>query len=275
MKDCDEPNELRTKLVVAGVNEPSSTLFSGVFVRAFLTSMAVILALTLIHLTASAQVRHTVQERIGSTPFLIPVPTGFRDTATAAPDLREAASLFVTPGTRVLGYFVLEKELDVYSIGRDFYFSQWLFAQTPRKTEAIVATQAQFDELRTVLLALQSDLEKKIEPRLSAEVKRLAGDLGSTDQIPLHLQIGQIVPISINVNRSNLFSYTVIAEVETKENGRVVKRPFINTSAVCYVQGKLVILNAYQMFQAPQDIKASRAFSERWVSDFFSKNASR
>lgn len=244
--------------------------------RAFLTSTAVILVLTLIHHTASSQsFQHTVQKRIGSTSVLVPVPTGFRDTATAAPDLLEAASLFVTSGTRVLGYFVLGNELDAYSMGRDIFLSQWLFVQTPRKAETIVATQAQFDEMRTVMLELQSDLEKKIEPRLSAEVRRLTGDLGTTDQMPFHLQIGQIVPISVNVNRPNLFSYTVIAQVETKENGKLVSRPVITTSALCYVKGKFVILHVYQVFQAPQNIKASRAFSERWVSAFFAVNAPR
>ena len=50
---------------------------------------------------------------------------------------------------RIAAHFVSEQDLRAFESGKAVVFKQFMLVQTPRRAEPIVATQAQFDKLRT------------------------------------------------------------------------------------------------------------------------------
>lgn len=210
--------------------------------------------------------------RIGDAVIYIPAPAGFVETSSTSPELWKMAQLMSSGYSETIAHYVNKTDFDAYVGNRDALFSQYFFVQTPKSAKQLTATQQQFDKLRFETVSMQSSLRNSIEPRLAKEVERLNKNLISQMGKPLTIGIGQIVPVSINANRSNLFSYSVLTQINASSKEGNYSDTLILTSGVCFIKGKVVMLNSYRLFQTPQDLQTSREFIEKWANELLMTN---
>jgi hypothetical protein len=213
-----------------------------------------------------------VAVNIGGVMINVPTPVDYQETSRASPELWKTAQDFGGGDSRVLAHFVQSKDLAAYAKGKAVNFTQYLYVQTPKRAEGIMATQAQFDKLRGGLAAMQSDLVRKLEPRLAAELSKAAQGSAVKNGEPIQLRIGEMVSAGVHENRPDFLSYSVLARVSAAQSGDTVDRTMVTTSGLWFVKGKVVILNSYRTFRSPRDLLESRQFIDRWAGAALAAN---
>jgi len=213
-----------------------------------------------------------MQLQIGTQPIRLPVPAGFAETSRRSKELWNQALALSAGDGRIVAHFVTEKDLADFTSGAEVVFREFLLVQTPRRAEALTVTRAQFDKLRSGTIALQSELSKRLEPRLSAEVERISKELSSFQGTSLTFRVGEIVPVSVDMNEPRTLIYTILSQMSTKEGVTTTNQAMVSTVAYCFVAGKVVMLVAYRHFRSPNDLQISRAFVTQWASSLLSAN---
>ncbi|WP_029148851.1 hypothetical protein [Methylophilus sp. 5] len=210
--------------------------------------------------------------QIGTAAILVPTPQGFVETSRRSKELWDKALAYRGGAARIIGHFVTEKDLAAFEKGKEVTFKEYLLVQTPRSAESLIATQAQFDKLRSGTVALQADLAEKIEPRLSTELERISKNVSTAKGEDIKFRLGEIIPVSVDRNDSRVLIHTVLAQVSTSQEKSKTNQNMISTTAYCFVSGKVVVLIAYRHFLTPQDIQSSRTFVNSWANSVLSAN---
>ena len=203
---------------------------------------------------------------VGRTPILIPPPTGFVETSRRAPELWRAASLVPQAGgVLVVAHFVPDADIKALESGKTVTARQYMLVQLPRAAEHAIATEAQFNTLRSGTTAMQRNLAAQLEPQLAAALAKISGGQSAGQTPEVRLSVGEMVPVSIDRDESNLLVYTLLAKVSRTESGATVHIPTVSTLAYCFTKGKIFMLAGYREFNSPRDIQASRNAIMSWA----------
>lgn len=225
--------------------------------------------------TVGAQAQSGTQAvslQIGGVTIRVPTPQGFTETSRRSQELWNLALAYSAGDARIIGHFVTDKDIAAFERGKTITFREFLFIQTPRRAESLTVTQSQFDKLRSGTVALQAELSKRIEPRLATEVDKVSKAVSSTQGIDIKVRIGEIVPVSVDRNDSDVLIYTVLSQVGALNGNTSTDQTMVVTTAYCFVSGKVVMLAAYRQFRTPQDLQSSRTFVNSWASGALSAN---
>ncbi len=209
---------------------------------------------------------------IGQQPLRIPAPAGFVETSHSSPDLYATALLFGAGDARIVAHFVTDKDRAGYESGNTVVLENFLLVQTPKRAENIVATQAQFDKLRAGTVALQTDLGRRLAPRLAKELERISKDIWSNQAAEIKFRVGDIVPVSVDRDDARVLIYTVLAQIGIAENNVNRSQTMVYSTAYCLVAGKVLMLAAYRHFRTPEDLEASRMQITMWANSVLSAN---
>ena len=210
--------------------------------------------------------------QIGDTTIRVPTPQGFTETSRRSQELWNLALAYSAGDARIIGHFVTDKDFAAFEKGKTVTFKEFLLVQTPRRAESLTVNQAQFDKLRSGTIALQSELSKRIEPRLATEIYKVSKAVSSTQGVNLKVRIGEIVPVSVDRNDSSLLIYTVLSQVGASDGKTSTDQTMVVTTAYCFVSGKVIMLTAYRHFRTPQDLQSSRTFINLWANGVLSAN---
>ena len=210
--------------------------------------------------------------RIGAVTVRVPSPEGFVETSNRAPDVYSMAMAYSAGDARILAHFVRDEDLKQFEKGKKVYFREFLLVQTPRRAESLVATQAQFDRLRTGAVAMQSQLESKLEPKIAAEVQRVSKAVSATAGSSIKVAVGEIVPVSIDRNDSTVLSYTILATAGVSESGATNTQNMVASASYCFLSGKVVMLNSYRLFRSPRDLQINRELQAKWIAGLYAAN---
>ena len=173
---------------------------------------------------------------------------------------------------RILAHFVRDEDLKQFEKGKKVFFREFLLVQTPRRAESLVATQAQFDRLRKGTVAMQSQLESKLEPKIAAEVQRVSKAVSATAGSSIKVAVGEMVPVSIDRNDSTVLSYTILATARVSESGATNAQNMVASASYCFLSGKVVMLNSYRMFRSPRDLQINRELQAKWIAGLYAAN---
>ncbi|MEZ5649441.1 MAG: hypothetical protein R3E87_02720 [Burkholderiaceae bacterium] len=210
--------------------------------------------------------------QVGDAAIRVPTPQGFSETSRRSKGLWELALSYAAGDARIIGHFVTEEDLVAFESGDAVTFKEFLFLQTPRRTMALTATQAQFDKLRSTTAALQADLARRIEPRLAAELEKVFKALSSAEGVDIELRVGEVVPVSVDRNDARVLIFTMLGEAGVVERGSSTYQNMVATTAYCFVAGKVIILTVYRHFRSPRDLHLSRIFMNSWADTVLSAN---
>lgn len=239
---------------------------------AFLLSSALVAALTPVRAFAQIAATTQITLQIGTQPIRIPTPEGFVETSRRSNDLWSTAQAFNAGDARIIGHFVTDKDLAEYEKGKTVVFKNFLLVQTPRRAEALIATQAQFDKLRAGTAALQADLAQRLEPLLAAELDQVSKAVSSKQAANIKVHLGEIVPVSVDRNDARLLIYTVLSQTGVADGKSNSSQTSITSTAYCFIAGKVVMLAAYRQFRTPQDLQAARTQITTWANAVLASN---
>ena len=210
--------------------------------------------------------------RIGSEAILVPTPVGFVETSRRSQELWNTALAYSASDARITAHYVLETDIKAFESGKLVHFRQFMLVQTPKRAESIVATQAQFDKLRTGTVDIQRNLAAKLEPRMAAEIEKVSKAVSTAQAANIKVHIGEMAPVSIDRNDSKVLIYTVLARGGTTTGKKVEEGNLIASTAYCFVKGKVVMLAVYRQFMSPKDLQASRNTVESWANALAAAN---
>jgi hypothetical protein len=194
------------------------------------------------------------------------------ETSRLSQELWNMALAYTAGDARIAAHFVAKQDFRAFESGRTVVFKQFMLAQTPRRAENIVATQAQFDKLRAGTVDLQRNLSSRLEPRLAAEIERVSKAVSSTQASPVRVRLGEIVPVSVDRNDPQVLIYTILSQVGASEGNVNTDQSMVSTAAYCLISGKVVMLTAYRHFNSPQDLQASRKLVSAWANALLAAN---
>lgn len=204
--------------------------------------------------------------RIGVETIVVPAPTNFIETSKSAPEMWERAKTFTSASVRVLAHYAPEAELKTFMAGGEVRLNQYMYVQTPVRSEGVTTTQAQFDKLRTGVIALQNDMVAKLSPKLKDEVARASNEFGAKQGEPLSVKVGEIVPVSIDRNDAKALIYTTLMSVASSQSDASHESNILTSAAVIFVKGKVLTLSVNRVMKSPRDIQIVRSFAGEWVS---------
>jgi hypothetical protein len=209
---------------------------------------------------------------IGNQIVRIPAPAGFAETSRRSRELWTTALAFSAGDARIIAHFVTDNDLAEYEKGEAVVFSNFLLVQTPKQAEAIFVTQTQFDKLRSGTVALQADLAQRLEPRLATELDRVSKAVSSNQATDIKVQLGEIVPVSVERNDRQVLIYTVLAQAGISEGSHKTSQTLVASTAYCFIAGKVVMLVVYRKFSTPQDLQAAREQISTWAKAVLASN---
>lgn len=149
--------------------------------------------------------------QIGSETIQVPTPTGFVETSRRSQELWKTAIAYGAGDARIAAHYVTETDLKAFESGKSVHFRQFMLVQTPKRAEGIMATQAQFDKLRTGTVDLQRNLAANLEPRMAAEIEKVSKAVSTAQAANVKVRLGEMVPVSVDRNDSKVLIYTVLA----------------------------------------------------------------
>ena len=210
--------------------------------------------------------------QIGEKTIHLPTPQGFIETSKKSQEFWNTVQMYGAGDACIVAHFVTEQNLRSFESGKTVIFKQYMLVQTPRRAESITATQAQFDKLRKGTVDLQNNLTSHLEPRLAAEAEQVSKAASAGQGTPIHIHLGEVVPVSIDRNDSQTLIYTILAQASVSDNKANSSQNMVSTSAYCFVAGKVVMLVAYRYFNSPQDLQATRNFVNAWAIALLAAN---
>lgn len=238
----------------------------------FLASVSLVWAGASLPALAQSSDGPSITLQIGSQAVRIPVPPGFVETSRRSQDLWAEILAFTAGDARIIAHFVPDKDITEFEKGVTVVFKQFLLVQTPRRAEALVTTQVQFDKLRAGTVALQADFSQKLEPRLVTELDRVSKAVSSNQSAAVRVRPGEIVPVSVDRNDARVLIYTVLSQVGESESKSNTSQIMVTSTAYCFVAGKVLMLAAYRHFRTPQDLQASRTQVTTWANSVLASN---
>jgi len=222
--------------------------------------------------SGATEVANLTNIRIGDVTVKVTAPAGFVETSARSPQLWQRAQSMTTGYSEVLANFVTSGDFVAFVKNDTPSFSEYYIVSTPKPAKHRTTNQKQFDELRFGLAGMQSKLKQNMEPQLSNELSKLNSNLSTQAGKPLAIKIGQVVPVSVNINRQNLLSYTVLSQLSTSNENVISSDTMIMTTGVCFLKGKVLMLNYYSVFKSPQDLETSRKSIENWAESLLMSN---
>ena len=212
-----------------------------------------------------------VELQVGASTIKVPTPVGYAETSGRSREIWSQVLATHVGEARVLAHFVTTQELVNYERGGTG-FSEYAFVQTPRRTESMTVTQAQFDKLKSGTIAMQADLSRHLGPGLAGEVERVAKGLSTIQGSPFQFRIGELVPVSVDKSDSKELIYSVLSQLASVDKAHPEGQTMVMTTAYCYVKSKVVMLTYFRTFHSPRDLEAARAFVNQWSSSLSTAN---
>lgn len=210
--------------------------------------------------------------KIGNTTINVEHPLGFLETSKNSSELWDLAQLMVSGKNEIIAHYVSKRDLDDYNSNKSPKFEKYFTILTPKSTKNSSISQEDFEKLRHETISMQNTLRQNIEPRVNHVLGNLSDDLSLQLKKDVSLAVDQTTPISINVNRKNLLSYSVLSRINVSDQKNEVSQVMISTTGIVLLKGKILLLNSYSNFENPQDLQYSREAIESWANSIISLN---
>lgn len=225
-------------------------------------------ALTLAALLFAAAANATAI-KVGGQSLDVPLPAGFVDTATAAPQLKQLGEKqFTSEASRLLVYGVEQAGLERMKKNQGEPIQRYLQVQVPKQLEGASATPADFAELKKLVLQQNPALTNAANP-LSALPKGKLGAL--TDEKARQAQPG--TPLTLGVLRDDERSLTTLAlsrfETKAGKSGTVY---VLTATSYILVKDKLLHFYLYADYLKPADAEWLRETSDAWLKTVLQAN---
>lgn len=234
----------------------------------FRPGLARLLALAAL-LAASSALAATVKVTVGGQNLNLPLPPGFVDTATAAPQLKQLSEKqFTSEGSRLLVYGVEQAGLERMKQNQGLPMKRYLLVQVPRQIEGSSATTADFAELKKVLVQQNATLakaESKLSALPSGKLAALADDKAKQVQSGFPMNLGVLQ------DDARVFTTLTLSKFQTKAGKTGTVRVLTATSYVL-VKDKLLHFYLYADFDKGEDAEWLKETTLAWLNSVLQAN---
>lgn len=209
---------------------------------------------------------------VGGVSLRIPVPKGFVDPATAAPELRALGEQFTPPTNRLLVNFVRSSDLRRFVDRRDADLDQYLLVQTARRAENQLISKADFSKLKTAMRQQQGDIMARMGPKLKDLLAQVSKEESRKSGTALSLQIGEVVPLGIFAETDSSLIFGYLSRVSLRGGALEHASTMVNVASLIAPKSKVVFLYIYTTFQSPKDIEWAKKVGQEWTAQVLAAN---
>lgn len=210
-----------------------------------------------------------VKLKVGEQNLSIPLPAGFVDTASAAPQLKQLGEKqFVTEGSRLLVYGVEQAGLERMKKGQGAPIQRYLQVQVPKQLEGASATPADFAEVKKLVMQQNPALGKP-ESQLTKLPKGKLGAL--TDEKAKQAQPGSPLTLGVLADDERSLTALTLTRYDTKA-GTTGSVTVLTATSHVLVKDKLLHFYLYADYLKPGDADWLREAADAWIKAVLKAN---
>jgi hypothetical protein len=199
---------------------------------------------------------------VGGQNLDIPLPFGFVDTATAAPQIKQLGEKqFTSESSRLLVYGVEAAGLERLKKNQGAPIQRYLQVQIPKQLENASATSADFVELKK-LVVQQNPALGKPENQLTGLPKGKFGAL--VEEKSKQVQPGAPLTLGILRDDERCLTNVILSRFETKA-GKTGSVQVLTATSHVLLKDKLLHFYLYAEYHKPGDAEWLREASDAWI----------
>ncbi len=216
---------------------------------------------------------YAVSVNIGVQKINIPSPTGFSEISSISPETVGMLQDMCPPSNRLLAVFLSQEDVGKIMRGDSAQFEQYMTVQSVKKIEGQSFAKYQFAELRKMLRTqyetLYEDQRDSIDTLMNSAGKSLSKRLDEK----IDLKIGGVVPLGVDSESASSITMSQLAKYNVSTTGQAIEYIVAGTITALLVNGRVVYLNVYSIYEARSDLEWTRETSKKWIQKILSANS--
>ena len=248
----------------AGTPSPGRLAGAVPLCRILLVLLTLLWAGPAAHAQAGAPVRRVM---VGPVEVELPTPRGFVEAADLSPALRQYGETATPPGNRLLAFFVPTADTMAAMNNGSPGLRRYVMVQTLRQAERDVITAQGMSEVKEQLRTQYKSTIVAMQPQVDAFMATTSQKLGAQAGRPeLSIKVGESIPLEIFDERATSISMAVLSKVNVSTAAVIREIPLVVAMTTMTIQGKLVYVFVYAVYDGPADLEWARAATLEWLS---------
>ena len=195
----------------------------------------------------------------GGLYLLIPIPDDFVNAKQKFPSAWEALHNVKVGNTELVGLFVGKRALKALREGRTQKLTPYITVRYPLENEGGRVSQQSFDQLRLGMRPMVRRPSVTFsDARLKESLVALSNSFGADPNARSKLLIDQPAHMSIDADTKDRFIYTQLATVQSSIANDTLIMPMVATSALMFIQGKVLQLSLCNEVSNPGIVELNR-----------------
>jgi hypothetical protein len=209
----------------------------------------------------------TVPADVAGVRVSLPVPAGFADAATAAPQLKGVMdNVIPAPMGRRLAIFVSEADVATFKAGRGAALDRYFMVYLSRTLEPMRLDAGEFKDIRDLFRNQQAALLKALQPKTQAVMNDSARTLRDKyGYLIQSLSVGEMVPLGVFHESDTSVSMGMLSKLKTVIAGKAVETPQMSSTTAALVKTKVVGMSVHATYGSPADIDWVKRVTTEWV----------
>lgn len=240
--------------------------------RTLLHRLALLLLLAALSPAHAAQ---TTTVTIGSTPVRLPAPDGFTEVGQGSPDIMARFTTFTPPSNKLLAVYFTNADAERHRQGQQPELDSYIMVQTHRRAIDQDMSQAEFDNLRTIIRTQQQELLEQGRKRANELLQERRSQISSQTGSDTQLSVQDMALKGVFTDTPRVISLAAVNKYNVQVEGRPSSFEVAGASSVIYVKNKSLFVYVFEKYEGPRNLENIRNTSTVWSQKILRDNGAR
>ncbi len=234
--------------------------------------------LALLLLLAAWSPAHAVQTTtvtIGSTPIRLPAPDGFTEVGQNSPDIMARFTTFTPPSNKLLAVYFTNADAERHRQGQQPELGSYIMVQTHRRAIDQDMSQAEFDNLRTIIRTQQQELLEQGRKRANELLQERRSQISTQTGSDTRLSVQDMALKGVFTDNSRVISMAAVNKYNVQVDGKPSSFEVAGASSVIYVKNKSLFVYVFEKYEGVRNLENIRRTSTVWSQKILRDNGAR
>ncbi|MCP4392990.1 MAG: hypothetical protein GY804_01785 [Alphaproteobacteria bacterium] len=216
--------------------------------------------------------QNNIQVEIGGTKIDVQALDGFYEISSISPKALKLFDTLTPPTNRLLAVFVSEKDLNKIKNDENLNLKRYMILQVYKTSENKYISENEFTPFKTLIKNQHENLLKYSKDKIKSLLKDASKKLSNDYDIPLKINIGEQVPLSIFLEHPSAIGFTTLSKYQTAVKGNKIDTTVAYSTLFVKVKNKLIYAYVYSDYETQEDIDWVNSQSKSWVESIIASN---
>lgn len=240
--------------------------------RTLLHRLALLLLLAALPPAHAAQ---TTTVTIGSTPIHLPAPDGFTEVGQNSPDIMARFTTFTPPSNKLLAVYFTNADAERLRQGQQPELGSYIMVQTHRRAIDQDMSQAEFDNLRTIIRTQQQELLEQGRKRANELLHERRSQISTQSGTDTQLSVQDMALKGVFTDTPRVISMAAVNKYNVQVEGKPSSFEVAGASSVIYVKNKSLFVYVFEKYEGVRNLENIRNTSTVWSQKILRDNGAR